>query len=77
MSKTLDGEVMAQLLQVGDELAKAIGDTDQVPVRLVAKSWFIFTQMLTEADYASSPEPILDAAWQWQERLQRAFGPRF
>jgi hypothetical protein len=41
----------------------------------IGKAWFIFTSMLDEADHATAPEPILDSAWQWQERLHRAFGP--
>lgn len=24
-----------------------------------------------------APEPILDAAWQWEDLLRKAFGPRF
>jgi hypothetical protein len=76
-SKTLDSVAFADLLRLGDELAVAIRTADQVSVRLVGKAWFVFTQMLTEAEHAPSPEPIRDAAWQWQERLSQAFGPHF
>jgi hypothetical protein len=33
--------------------------------------------MLAEAEHAHAPEPILDAAWQWEDLLSKAFGPRF
>jgi hypothetical protein len=39
--------------------------------------WSIFTTMLAEAEHAHAPEPILDAAWQWEDLLSKAFGPRF
>jgi len=39
--------------------------------------WFIFTTMLAEAEHTRAPEPILDAAWQWEDLLRNAFGPRF
>jgi hypothetical protein len=77
MSKTLDGTVMSDLLQLGDELGAALSDETTVSTALVGKAWFVFTAMLAEADHAQNPEPILDAAWQWQEKLRQAFGPRF
>jgi hypothetical protein len=76
-SKTLDGTVMEDLLQLGDELGETLSGRATVPTALVGKALFVFTAMLAEADHARSPEPILDAAWQWQEKLQRAFGPKF
>ena len=77
LSKTLDGAVMADLLQLGDDLEAALVDRASVPTALVGKAWFVFTAMLAEADHARNPDHILDAAWQWQEKLQRAFGPKF
>lgn len=75
--KVLDGTVMADLLRVGDELRTALDGQDVAPKRLVGKCWFIFTAMLTEADHARAREPILDAAWEWAERLRLTFGPNF
>ncbi len=48
-----------------------------IPRRLAGKLWFLFTQMLTEADHASSPEEILRGAWSYQEQLEKLFGPWF
>jgi hypothetical protein len=76
-SKTLDGAVMADLLALGPDLIRAVSNEVSVPVSLVGKSWFLFTSMLGEADHATAPEPIRDAAWQWQSLLAKAFGPDF
>lgn len=77
VSKELDGAVMADLLAVGRELVDALDGVEVVPKALVGKVWFIFTQMLTEAGYAREPEPILDAAWRWDELISKGFGPKF
>jgi hypothetical protein len=53
---------MADLLQLGDALARSITSADFVPKSIVGKSWFVFTQMLTEAQPSRQPEPIRDAA---------------
>jgi len=67
---------MTELLQIGRDLVEVVSTLDLVPRTLVGKSWFLFTQMLSEADHTRTPEPILDAAWQWQGFLRRAFGKR-
>lgn len=46
-----------------------------IDVKLAGKFWDVFCSMLAEADHAREPEPILDAAWRYQEELRRAFGP--
>ena len=76
-SKVIDGVVFADLLAVGRDLVDAVGRVEIVPKSLVGKVWSIFTAMLAEAEHTRAPEPILDAAWQWENLLSRAFGPRF
>jgi hypothetical protein len=48
-----------------------------IEVRLAGKFWSIFCSMLAEADHARDPDPILNAAWRYQEELRRSFGPVF
>lgn len=50
---------------------------DLIESRLVGKLWYVFCAMLAEADHARDPNPILNAAWRYQEELRRAFGPKF
>lgn len=76
-TKQLEPTALAGLLAVGDDLAAAVQSLAQVPKRLVGTCLFVFTAMLTEAEHAPDGEPILDAAWEWQERMRRAFGPHF
>jgi hypothetical protein len=76
-SKVIDGIVFADLLAVGKDFVDAVGRVEVVPKSLVGKVWFIFTTMLAEAEHTRAPEPILDAAWQWEDLLSNAFGPRF
>lgn len=71
-------------LQALDELCSLVAEqksaglfVDTISVRLAGKFWWIFCSMLSEADHAKNPEPILDAAWRYQEELRRAFGPVF
>ena len=76
-TKTVDASALAELLDVTDGLAGLLGEADSVPRRLTGKLWFVFAAMLTEAEFASDPEPILTAAWGYQDRLRRVFGPTF
>jgi hypothetical protein len=76
-SKTLDPEAVSRLYQVADDLAAVFADAEVVPRALTGNLWFVFTQMLTEADHTRSPDEILDAAWGYQERLVKIFGPSF
>jgi hypothetical protein len=59
----------------GWDLARAECRAALIPRSLVGVSLFVFTAMLTAAEYACDPEPILDAAWQWEDLLRQAFGP--
>lgn len=76
-TKQVESLALVELLEVADGFAAALDGCDVVPRALVGKLWFVFTAMLTEADHAREPEPILDAAWNFQERLRRTFGPVF
>ena len=74
-TKRLDALALAEVLDVADEFASALASREDIPRALVGKLWFVFTAILTEADHASEPEPLLDAAWDYQERLRKIFGP--
>jgi hypothetical protein len=76
-TKHLDPQAFAELIGVLDELAPILAVDELVSRRLVGKLWFVFTAMLTEAEYAREPEALLDAAWSYQERLRSIFGPSF
>jgi hypothetical protein len=76
-SKLVDSAAMTDLLETVDLIRARLGEDDLVPRRLAGTLWYIFTSMLTEAEHARSPEPILDAAWNYEDRLRRIFGPKF
>lgn len=48
-----------------------------IDVRFAGKLWWLFCAMLAEADHARDPDPILNAAWRYQDELRRSFGPVF
>lgn len=74
-SKHVDHQAMDQLGQLVADLISETGEAPVISRRLTGKLWFIFTQMLAEADHARSPEEILDNAWRYQDQLQKLFGP--
>jgi hypothetical protein len=74
-AKHVDHQAMNQLGQLVADLISEVGDTPAIPRRLTGKLWFIFTQMLGEADHARSPEEILNSAWHYADQLQKLFGP--
>jgi hypothetical protein len=76
-SKHVDPDALDSLNNLVTDLISEIGDAAVIPRRLAGTLWFIFTQMLTEADHARSPEEILRSAWSYQEQLQKLFGPWF
>jgi hypothetical protein len=76
-SKLVDSTAMADLLDVTDSIRASVDGADLVPRRLTGTMWFIFTSMLTEAAHARSPAPILEAAWNYEDKLRRIFGPTF
>jgi hypothetical protein len=77
LSKEVDSEAMNRLYEVADDLAAELGGSDAVPRLLTGKLWFVFTQMLTEAQHTRSPDDILMSAWAYQSRLMKIFGPFF
>ncbi len=76
-SKYVDREAFAQLNEFIAALARELADAELVPRRLTGKLWFVFTQALAEADHTRSPEEILRYAWEYEDKLQDLFGPRF
>jgi hypothetical protein len=76
-SKLVDSTAMTDLLGTADLIRAKLNGDDLISRRLTGTLWYIFTSMLTEAEHARSPEPILDAAWSYEERLRRIFGPTF
>jgi len=76
-SKEVDSDAIIRLYELVDYLAVEIGDSDTVPRKLTGKLWFLFTQMLGEAEHTRSPNDILMAAWGYENRLEKIFGPFF
>jgi len=76
-SKVVDSEAINRLYELADDLAAEIGCSDAVPRLLTGKLWFVFTQMLSEADHTRSPDDILMSAWAYESRLEKIFGPFF
>jgi hypothetical protein len=76
-SKEVDPGAINELYKLTDDLAVEIGDSADISRRLVGKLWFVFTQMLSEADHTRSPDDILMSAWGYQSRLEKIFGPTF
>jgi hypothetical protein len=76
-SKEVDSEAVNRLYEVVDDLAAEIGGSDVVPRLLTGKLWFVFTQMLSEAEHTRSPDEILMSAWAYESRLEKIFGPFF
>lgn len=78
--KEVDTDAINRLYALTDELVAEIGGADgpdAVPRLLTGKLWFLFTQMLTEADHTRSPDDIFMSAWGYQSRLNKIFGPFF
>lgn len=76
-SKELDRQSLASLNLLVNDLTIEVGNTQEFSRRLTGKLWFIFTQMLSEADHTCSPEAILDSAWTYQDQLEKLFRPSF
>lgn len=76
-SKHVDHQAVEQLCQLVTDVISEVGDAPAVPRGLTGKLWFIFTQMLSEAGHARSPEEILDSAWRYESQLEKLFGPWF
>ena len=76
-SKQVDHQALGQLHHLVEDLISEVGDASVIPRRLAGKLWFVFTQMLSEADHTRSPEEILRSAWSYQDQLQKLFGPGY
>src|SRR5215471_21747711 len=66
---------MDQLGKLVADLISEVGNTPVISRRVTGKLWFIFTQMLSEADHTRAPEEILRRAWNYAEQLEKLFGP--
>jgi hypothetical protein len=76
-SKEVDSAAINRLYELADDVAAEIGESDVVPRQLTGKLWFVFTQMLGEAEHTRSPDDILMSAWGYASRLKNIFGPSF
>ena len=76
-TKVVNSSAMLEVNEVAEGAVSRLAEEELVPRVLTGKLWFVFTAMLTEADHAQSPDPILDAAWDYHERLIQVFGPRW
>lgn len=76
-SKEVDSGAINRLYELADDLAAELSSSDAVPRLLTGKLWFVFTQMLSEADHTRSPDDILMSAWAYENRLEKIFGPFF
>jgi hypothetical protein len=76
-SKYVDHAALDQLNNLVHDLVREISDAPTISRRLTGKLWFIFTQMLAQADHTRAPEEILSRAWTYQDRLEALFGPWF
>lgn len=75
LRKEINNNALHELKSIMEELRLALANEEYVPRPLVGELWFVFTSMLSEADHARNPEPILNEAWDIAERLRRIFGP--
>lgn len=73
LTKTADEQVMQDLYSIADDLQVAMKGQGEISIQFAGKLWYVFMAMLIEADHTDSPEPILDAAWQYADRLRKAF----
>lgn len=76
-SKEVDSGAMLRLCSLADDFLLEFGESDVVPRRLTGKLWFVFTQMLSEAEHSRSPDEILMSAWTYEGRLEKIYGPFF
>jgi len=76
-SKKLDVASFERLKELIVELTPLLKDQDSVPRILTGNLWFIFTSILTEAEYAKNRQELELAAWGLQDKLRRLLGPVF
>lgn len=76
-AKHLETQALDELCTLLEQQRESGFFADMIPVRLAGKFWFVFWAMLAEAEHTSAPDPILDAAWRYQEELRLSFGPTY
>lgn len=77
MKKEIGGASLENMSRVLDDISVYLANENLVPKELVGELWFVFTSMLSEAEHAQFPDPIIDAAWFIGEKLRVIFGPHF
>ena len=73
LSKTLNFPALRELEGHLDRLGILLGSANEVPRVLTGKLWIVFCSMLAEAEHATEPDEILNAAWAVQEKLRRIY----
>jgi len=76
-SKALNKVAIQKLDAFIEVLAPLLKDQESVPRILTGHLWFIFTSMLTEAEYAKNRQEIEITAWGLQDKLRKIYGPLF
>lgn len=74
-SKDIDANKINDLYALVDSIAAEIHGSPDISRRLAGKLWFVFTQMLSEADHTRSPDDILMSAWTYRDHLDKIFNP--
>ena len=77
ISKSIDVDSLKELNKLLSDVTTLYAESEMIPRQLTGNLWFIFTSMLSEAEHTRNLEPILNIAWELQEKLRRIFGPRF
>jgi hypothetical protein len=72
--KKVAPDVAKRLIVLGDRFVEALSNQQSVPKALVGQLYFPFRHLLMEADHANDPEPLVNLAWNYEERLDRIFG---
>ncbi len=71
--KKLNRPAIESLCSLIQAFGEATVNHDLIPKFFMVCFFDVFTSMLAEAEHASDPEPILDAAWEIEERLSSVF----
>ena len=76
-TKYVDRAAFDELAKLVNDVIAEVGESPDIPRRLVGKLWFIFTRAMTEADRSAAPAEILQYAWSYEQQLTKLFGPWF
>jgi hypothetical protein len=76
-TKYVDRAAFDELAKLVNDVIAEVGDSPDIPRRLVGKLWYIFTQAITEAEHSATPAEIVQYAWSYEQQLTKLFGPWF